>query len=175
MTTEPANDVPIGSYPVCGTCEASAVLRDAWAVWNRMTATWELQATFETFHCEACNGPAQIAWKIDKAFRTQRVRRLNDAMRRGDVLHGRVVITSGIDALGQEACVSIMRAVETFDDFSPDNDPHGEHDFGAITHAGEKVFWKIDYFDRNLTAHSPDKANPEVTERVLTVMLASEY
>jgi hypothetical protein len=37
------------------------------------------------------------------------------------------------------------------------------------------IFFKIDYYDRTLTAHSPDPADPAVTRRVITVMLASEY
>jgi hypothetical protein len=41
--------------------------------------------------------------------------------------------------------------------------------------AGSKIFWKIDYFDLKLKWHSPDAANPDVTHRVLTIMLACEY
>ena len=61
------------------------------------------------------------------------------------------------------------------EDFTEDNDPHGEHDFGSFEMAGEKFFWKIDYFDLDLKFHSPDAANPDLTHRVLTIMLASEY
>ena len=50
-----------------------------------------------------------------------------------------------------------------------------EHDFGSFEAEGEKIFFKIDYYDRTLTHHSPDPADPTVTERVITIMLADEY
>jgi Protein of unknown function (DUF3768) len=70
---------------------------------------------------------------------------------------------------------AIREKVETFQAFTPDNDPHGERDFGAIEHNGNRVFWKIDYYDPSLTRHSDDPADPSKTVRVLTIMLASEY
>ncbi|MBX8825823.1 DUF3768 domain-containing protein [Ochrobactrum sp. SFR4] len=33
----------------------------------------------------------------------------------------------------------------------------------------------MDYYDETLTQHSPDSADPNVTVRILTVMLADEY
>jgi hypothetical protein len=68
-----------------------------------------------------------------------------------------------------------LRAVAAFEAFDADNDPHGEHDFGALTVVGERLFFKIDCYDRSLTAGSPDPADAAVTVRVLTVMLAAEY
>jgi hypothetical protein len=55
------------------------------------------------------------------------------------------------------------------------NDPYGEHDFGALTVEDRKIFFKIDYYDRALAGGSPDPADPRVTTRVLTIMLAEEY
>ena len=62
-----------------------------------------------------------------------------------------------------------------FDSFTEDNDPHGERDFGAFEHEGQRIFWKIDYYDRALTYGSENPADPQQTVRVLTIMLASEY
>ena len=62
-----------------------------------------------------------------------------------------------------------------FDDFCHANDPHEEHDFGAFDADGHMIMFKIDYFDESLTYHSPDPADPSVTKRVITIMLAEEY
>ena len=103
-----------------------------------------------------------------------RVQALNDHFRRTRI-GGRVLITAGVQALGREVVAQLLREVIAFDRFDADNDPHGEHDFGVVCHAGERVFFKIDYFDRTLTAASPDPADPNLTERVMTIMLSSEY
>jgi len=102
------------------------------------------------------------------------IRRLNDGFRTS-LSGGTMVTTRGIQALPVEAQTEVLKAVVTFDDFTPDNDPWGEHDFGAFTQGGEKFFWKIDCYDLRQEYGSPDPANPEVTTRVLTIMLASEY
>jgi hypothetical protein len=87
----------------------------------------------------------------------------------------RVFITQGINDLEQEVVRQIMHAVQAFDQFTPDNDPYQEHDFGRITVAGHTIFWKFDYYDLDLQMHSLDAADPTVTARVLTIMLADEY
>lgn len=111
--------------------------------------------------------------------RTARIRALNDQFRTGtmgDTQHlGRRLVTRGIWDLGAVACFDIMCKVRTFDTFDEDNDPWGEHDFGAFDYKGDKIFWKIDYYDKAQHMGSPDPADPDVTCRVLTVMLASEY
>jgi len=165
----------VGAYPVCSNCQSKQVVRDAWAEWSQLTNEWVLKSTFDAWACDACGADITLTWTLDKAFRKKRIQRLNDALRRGEAAHASIVVTQGVQALGEDALAEISLAVATFDSFSEDNDPHGEHDFGALTCQGEKLFWKIDYFDLALKLHSPDAANPEVTHRVLTIMLACEY
>ena len=101
----------------------------------------------------------------------------NDAFRRGShALLGERVHTRGVEALGLEAVLHIWSFVRCFDGFTPDNDPYGEHDFGSFLHPfGGKIFWKIDYYDSDLTYGSEDPSDVEKTHRVLTIMLASDY
>jgi hypothetical protein len=106
--------------------------------------------------------------------RTQRIRELNDELRQ-HLLGGLAVMTPGVAALGQQAVEHIVQTISVFDDFCNANDPHEEHDFGAFKAEGRTVFFKIDYFDKTLTHHSPDPSDPSVTERVITIMLAEEY
>jgi hypothetical protein len=56
-----------------------------------------------------------------------------------------------------------------------DNDPHHEHDFGAIDLHGEKWFWKFDYYSSDMRHGSDDPSDVNRTRRVLTIMAASEY
>lgn len=56
-----------------------------------------------------------------------------------------------------------------------ENDAHGERDFGAFEFRGEKLFFKIDYYDLELTYGSEDPADASQTTRVITIMLASDY
>ncbi|WP_331272571.1 DUF3768 domain-containing protein [Roseovarius gahaiensis] len=86
-----------------------------------------------------------------------------------------MLITPGIAELGDGAVHAILAKVRTFDRFTPDNDPYGEHDFGSFHWREVQVFWKFDYYDLDYSMHSPDPADETVTARVLTVMLADEY
>lgn len=106
--------------------------------------------------------------------RVTRIRELNDRLRTAHQ-GGRVLVTAGIDALGPEAVAAILSAVAAFDDFSPDNDPYGEHDCAVQSVGDIRIIWKIDYYDTDLQFHSPDPADAAVTQRVMTVMLAEEY
>lgn len=102
------------------------------------------------------------------------IARLNDAFRT-TFTGGRVMLTAGVNALPDTTKANVLAAVRQFSDFTEDNDPHGEHDFGAFTVEGQRFFWKIDPYDLALRGHSPNPADPSVTTRVLVVMLASEY
>jgi hypothetical protein len=106
--------------------------------------------------------------------KTDQIRALNDQLRQ-HLLGGIAVITPGVAALGQDAVERIVKTIAVYDDFCHANDPHEEHDFGAFEADGRKIFFKIDYFDKTLTYHSPDPSDPSVTERVITIMLAEEY
>jgi hypothetical protein len=104
----------------------------------------------------------------------ERIRTLNDEFRQ-QLLGGGAVMTPGVAALGSEAVSRLIKMISVFDDFCTANDPHEEHDFGALDFDGSQVIFKIDYYDKDLQYHSPNPADPTVTERVITVMLAEEY
>jgi hypothetical protein len=84
-------------------------------------------------------------------------------------------MTPGIAALGPEAVSRLVQTISIFDDFCAANDPYGEHDFGAFDFDGTPIMFKIDYYDKSLEFGSPDPADPTVTERIITIMLAEEY
>lgn len=106
---------------------------------------------------------------------TEIIAHLNDTLR-STMLTGKVVMTAGIASLPDDIKEQIITRVRAFNDFSEDNDPYGEHDFGAFTVDGVgKVFWKIDYYNHDLTAGSEDPANTRMTRRVLTILLAEEW
>jgi hypothetical protein len=112
--------------------------------------------------------------ETSEAARKKKIRELNDRLRQTGE-GGQVVATQGICALDASIQIDIANKIKTFNEFTPDNDPYKEHDFGMVEVAGIRCFWKIDYHDENTTMHSPDKSDPEVTNRVMTIMLADEY
>ena len=103
-----------------------------------------------------------------------RIRDLNDAFRRS-FTGGRIMTTVGVAAMTEEQRAEMFARVRTFEAFTRDNDPHGEHGFGSFEIAGQKFFWKIDAYDAAMEFGSEDPADPSKTTRVLTIMLASEY
>lgn len=105
---------------------------------------------------------------------TDGIRMLNDELRQ-HLLGGGAVITPGIATLGEQAVKRLVQTLAAFNDFCRENDPYDEHDFGAFDFDGKSVFFKIDYYDKDLKYHSPNPADPAVTERIITVMLAEEY
>jgi hypothetical protein len=103
-----------------------------------------------------------------------RIAELNDRLRT-TLAGGRIVMTAGVNALGPMFCAMAVAQLRAFNTFGPANDPHGEHDFGQLQVDGHELFWKIDYYDPTLTWHSANAADPSLTVRVLTLMLAEEY
>lgn len=106
--------------------------------------------------------------------KSTRIRELNDKFRTTGI-GGTIVMTRGVSELGETLVNQIALAVKTFDTYTPDNDPYGEHDFGAFEIGEHKFFWKIDYYDADMIHGSNDASDPDVTTRVLTIMLRDEY
>lgn len=107
------------------------------------------------------------------AERRAEIARLNDHLRLTEQ-GGEVFITQGIAALSVSEKFAILAAVRRFDAFTPDNDPHGEHDCAVLEAGGHRIIWKIDYLPRQ-AEQDPDAALPETVTRVMTIMLAEEY
>lgn len=107
------------------------------------------------------------------ADKTRRVRELNDVFRKSMVCD--VYLTRGVANLPSDVQAMALRRVATFDAFTSDNDPQGEHDFGSFDLAGRKLFFKIDYYAPDREHGSEDPSDPDRTVRVLTIMLAEEY
>lgn len=113
---------------------------------------------------------------------------LNDRFRQ-TFWGGKVMTTCGVNELSEETRIKLFAAVRDFDDFVQhtgetvqdseevvhENDPYGEHDFGKVVIDGQDFFWKIDYYDHTLCFGSENPADPKMTTRVLTIMMASEY
>lgn len=103
-----------------------------------------------------------------------KIAELNDHARR-TFTGCRVMITRGIAALPAKTQQGIIAAVQRYDQFTPNDDPYVEHDFGSFTYQSHQVFWKWDYYDLDLQMASLDPSTPEITTRILTIMLANEY
>ena len=115
--------------------------------------------------CNQNSSPAALQTKT---------RELNDKFRQTGI-GGTIVITRGINALDTATRQSIVNSIKAIDEFTPDNDPYGTHDFGSVKVEGHLIFWKIDCYDLDLICGSPNPSDPTVTKRVMTIMLAEEY
>lgn len=104
-----------------------------------------------------------------------KIRRYNDQLRCHGIGNGSLFMTQGIMEKGKGYAAQALSAVRDFDQFTKDNDPHGEHDFGSLEMDGQRLFWKIDYYAPDLQRGSENPADDTQTHRVLTIMLAHEY
>lgn len=119
------------------------------------------------------------------------IRRLNDTARKNPGIACIANVTSGFHALPDADRFAALAAIVTFTKFDGDNDPYGEHDFGTLYRLtdgvwtehrpndekaiAQTVFWKMDCYDTSLTFGSEAPWDDTQTQRVLTIMLASEY
>ena len=104
----------------------------------------------------------------------EKIRNLNDQLRK-TFTGGKVFITQGVRYLDVTDQIVLINKIKTFDSFNYSNDPHNEHDFGAVNLKGEDYFWKIDYYDADYLHFSPCPSDEAVTNRVLTILRAEEY
>jgi hypothetical protein len=102
------------------------------------------------------------------------IKTLNDNFRK-TFTGGQVLLTAGINSKSTDDVANILSVVRSFNKFTLDNDPYGEHDFGSFDYKDDKIFWKIDYYDLNNQYLSANPTDPNITNRVLTIMLAEEY
>ena len=102
------------------------------------------------------------------------IKTLNDNFRKS-FSGGKVLLTCGISAKSAEERHDIILKVRIFNTFNEKNDPHHEHDYGSFSYKGETICWKIDYYDKMYQYGSEDPADESKTNRVLTIMLSSEY
>ena len=110
-----------------------------------------------------------------EATQASTITELNDRFRQGDHSLGQVVTTPGVNDLSSENQQELFRLLRTFDDFTPENDPYGEHNRASFEFKGDQYCWKIDYYTPDLKHGSQDPSDPTVTTRVLTLMHVSEY
>lgn len=119
------------------------------------------------------------------------IRRLNDTARQHPGIGSIVNVTMGFQSLAETERLAALTAIVRFSKFDGDNDPYGEHDFGAVYRLpsgawtqdrpsdartiAQTVFWKVDCYDMDLMFGSEAPWDPNFTKRVLTIMLASEY
>lgn len=106
--------------------------------------------------------------------RAEQIAQLNDTLRLTGT-GGTVVVTRGVMNLTGFNAATLCAALADYDEFDRDSDPHGERDFGDITLFGANILFKIDYYDTDLKFASDDPADPAATQRVLTIMLASDW
>src|SRR3546814_9221954 len=112
---------------------------------------------------------------------TEQIARLNDRCRQGFDPTARLVVTRAclVRLAGEEDAVreiiaqaELLAAVRRYD-FGPGDGP--DRDLGAFDLRGERIFFKIDYYDPALELASEALAHASLTRAVLTIMLAADY
>ena len=105
----------------------------------------------------------------------KRIAELNDQFRKNPHIHGKLVMTAAVAAKGPYFALKCIAAIRHAV-FEKGNDPYGERDFCTIEVDGEKLFFKIDCYDKHDQNYgSEDPADPIKTLRVGTIMFPSDY
>lgn len=100
---------------------------------------------------------------------------LNDQFRENPHSRGKLVMTATVAAKGPYFALKCIEAIRHAV-FEKGNDPYGERDFCTIEVDGQKVWLKIDCYDKHDQNYgSEDPADPAKTLRVGTLMFPSDY
>ncbi len=124
---------------------------------------------------------AEALAEVARIEQTAAIARQNDQFRAAlafgvlTEIPGQILITPGVAELDPAHLALLQLTVAGFAAFTEENDPYGDHSFGAVEVCGTRVFWKIDLYDETYTYGSEEPANPERTRRVLTMLLPAEY
>ncbi|MDD4556456.1 MAG: DUF3768 domain-containing protein [Alphaproteobacteria bacterium] len=102
------------------------------------------------------------------------IARLNDEFRR-DLNQGKVILSPKIGIESAKDITNILNLIKNYKNFNHYNDPYKERDFGSLSYNGNKIYWKIDYYDEFFEYHSKNPSNPNITNRIITIMFADEY
>jgi hypothetical protein len=113
-----------------------------------------------------------------REYTAEQLARMNDAARMSMIIHKtnvlvdkimcRFVLTSTVADLPIDKLETLLHEVGKFNSFTPENDPHGEHDFGKVELDGNRYFFKFDYYDASIRAFGHEN-------HVMTIMAASDY
>lgn len=106
--------------------------------------------------------------------RTDRIRQLNDQLRRTGK-GGQIVATGALTQADPELIYQASVQVRDYAAFDTGDDPYGEHDFGSFVIGGQKFHWKIDYYDRSMEFGADDPADSANCVRVLSIFYAEDY
>ena len=106
----------------------------------------------------------------DDENRRATIARLNDRLRSTGE-DGWTYMSRGVSKLPIAIQEDVIRAIRLFDDFTPENDPHGEHDGATLTIGEFRICWKINYYTPGRRENDKiDPADSAATLRIMTVM-----
>ncbi|MDJ0555775.1 MAG: DUF3768 domain-containing protein [Microcoleaceae cyanobacterium MO_207.B10] len=135
---------------------------------------WDLSA-FNTAKSTASS--AQELWNRTTYEQVKKttITKLNDRFRNGDRSLGDYKMSRQVLLLPIKKQKQLFKQIQEFDDFTPENDPRGEHDIGKVTMDGVEYIWKIDYLDTSMIMLSDEPADINKTTRILLVIRGDEY
>ena len=125
---------------------------------------------------ESLGFSAQELWDrtTDKQVRETTIAKLNDRFRNGDKSLGGYRMSRQVLGLPRKKQKELFKEIQDFSDFTPENDPKGQHEMGQVIMDGVEYIWKIDYLDTSMIMLSDAPEDINKTTRVLLVIRADE-